>query len=359
MHETYDTAGRRAFLKRMGGAAAGMLAAPLAGCGTKPAALPFVRRPVADPGDARVHLVTGNERRQLMRDALEPYTEEIGRAVQGKRVLVKVNFVGTGQPLAVTHPDAVRGLLDFLTPLHDGTIVIGESKGFKPSFEEYGYLPLAREYNVQLAELQEGRLSTRWILDEQLRPQTIRVVDIYFDPDIYLISLTRLKSHNAVVATLTLKNVIMGLPLKWPDRNINDKAKMHTTGRTPKLLHYNLFHLANEVRPDLCVLDGFEGMEGNGPADGTSVDHRVALAGTDVVAVDRIGTELMGVPFENVGYLGFCAQAGLGQGDRSRIRITGENPADHLRTYKLHDNIGWQLRWLDEIDWDAAEGRKS
>ena len=43
------------------------------------------------------------------------------------------------------------------------------------------------------------------------------------------------------------------------------------------------------------AVDGYIGMEGRGPVNGTIVEHRIALAGHDVIAVDRIGLELMGI----------------------------------------------------------------
>jgi uncharacterized protein (DUF362 family) len=48
-------------------------------------------------------------------------------------------------------------------------------------------------------------------------------------------------------------------------------------------------------------------MEGNGPIDGTPVDHRVCVASTDWFAADRVAVELMGLDFEKVGYLNFVA----------------------------------------------------
>ena len=57
----------------------------------------------------------------------------------------------------------------------------------------------------------------------------------------------------------------------------------------------------------------------------------------------------MGIPFENIGYLTYCADAGLGQGDRSKIKIIGENPADLIIKYKLHENINQQYKWKDEL----------
>jgi uncharacterized protein (DUF362 family) len=356
MHtSTIPTHGRRSFLSTAACAAVSALGLPmLGGCGSRPdVGARFSTGRIAEPGTARVNLVTGSERRQLVREALEPLADEVAAAIQGRQVLIKVNFVGTGLTTCVTHPDAVRGVLDFLAPIYDRPVIVAESKGFKPSFEHYGYLPLTREYDVRLEELHTGRLSRQWILDQNMQPQSIRVIDAYFDPNLYIISLTRIKSHNAVVSTLTLKNVVMGVPLKWPDKNINDKSKMHAGSVSPKMLNYNLFHMAHMVHPHLSVLDAYEGVEGNGPVSDEVVDHRVALAGTDFVAVDRIGTELMGVPFEKVGYLTYCAQYGLGQGTRDRIVVTGENPADHIRKYKLHQNVDFQYHWDDEIPWPS------
>jgi len=54
---------------------------------------------------------------------------------------------------------------------------------------------------------------------------------------------------------------------------------MHSGGS--RWLHYNMFLVANTARPDFTIIDGVEGMEGNGPIGGTPVDHRIALAGFD------------------------------------------------------------------------------
>jgi hypothetical protein len=63
----------------------------------------------------------------------------------------------------------------------------------------------------------------------------------------------------------------------------------------------------------------------------------------------------MGVPWENIGYLQWCATAGLGQGDRSKIKIIGPDPARYVKEYKLHDNIAWQLTWKDDLVLAATE----
>ena len=89
----------------------------------------------------------------------------------------------------------------------------------------------------------------------------------------------------------------------------------------------NLALTANRMRPywGATIIDGFEGMEGEGPLRGTPVASRVALASTDLVAADRIGVELMGIDPAWMGYLRYCADAGLGCFDRSRHRTAGRD----------------------------------
>jgi hypothetical protein len=59
----------------------------------------------------------------------------------------------------------------------------------------------------------------------------------------------------------------------------------------------------------------------------------------------------MGVDIADVGYLHFCAGDGLGNLDRSKIRIIGsEEPAKHVVKYKLHDKIEWQKQWREPFE---------
>ncbi|MHB9027765.1 MAG: DUF362 domain-containing protein [Candidatus Latescibacterota bacterium] len=344
--------GRRGFLRTAGIGIPGMTAF---GCASRKSAGPKPGKfYTTAPGESRVAFTTGNERISNLLAVLKPFEKEIRAGIQGKQVVIKLNCVGQkGSLLMVTHPDAVRAVLDFLTPLTKERILIAESAVQQPNAprwdEVYGYRDLERSFNAKVVELNNDSTTEQWILDASFRPVGIRVINTLLDPNNYVISLTRLKTHNSVVATLTLKNVVMGAPLKINQQNINEKQKMHASGKTPQLINLNLFRLGQQVRPDFAILDGFECVEGNGPADGTPVDHRIALAGPDFLAVDRLGVELMGIPFEDVGYLNFCASAGLGQADISKIRVIGPDWRPHIRKYKLHDNIERQLKWKKEL----------
>ncbi len=159
-----------------------------------------------------------------------------------------------------------------------------------------------------------------------------------------------MKTHDRTVVTLSLKNIVFGAPVKDPgfafgktrkEGARSDKAIVHGSGF--RGINYNLYDLAPRLHPHLAVIDGFEGMEGNGPNNGTPVDHRVCVASTDWLAADRVAVELMGVDFSMIGYLNYCAQAGSGMVDLSKIEIVGESISGHIKPYKLNSNIEKQL----------------
>jgi len=97
------------------------------------------------------------------------------------------------------------------------------------------------------------------------------------------------------------------------------------------------------------VIDGYEGMEGDGPTNGSPVAHRVCVAGTDWLAADRVAVELMGISFAKIGYLNYCAEAGLGQGNLKRIEIIGPLIKEHAKKYQLPSNIDELLIWMKPV----------
>ncbi|MBN2588335.1 MAG: DUF362 domain-containing protein [Sedimentisphaerales bacterium] len=309
-------------------------------------------------GRSKVSFTAGKDRRDMITKVLEPWKDEIQKGIQGKQVIIKPNFVGTDNLLCATHPDAVRALLDFLKPMNPGKIIIGESSASQntmPAFENYGYMSLEKEYDVTCQDFNTHSGTPYWIVDGNLRPVGIQIISEFMDPKNYFISMTRLKTHNTVIATMGLKNIVMGCPLN-AGRNSSYKRTMH--GASSRWLHYNMFLVAQKVRPQFTILDGLEGMEGSGPMNGTPVEHGVALAGTDVMAVDSIGAQLMDVPLENLGYLNYCADAGLGIIDRAKIDIIGQaKPTDHVIKYELAGNIEEQLQWKEPLQGEELQRR--
>jgi len=337
---------RRTFLRNVSIGAAGLSVG---------SSLTAVSSPVSrEPDESTVSFATGTDRRDMIVQVLKPLEDDIREGIRGKQVVVKVNLVGQ-TILSSTHVDAVRGVLDFLKPIYRRTVIVGEAKP-PENFVTRNYMSLPDEYDVRIECMLDRPTKKLWIVDGQWHPRPINVIDRFLDHDVYMISLARMKVHNDVVATLSLKNVVMACPIehyRWKTaEGRNERSFMHAAGQDRKFINFNIFLVAQHVRPHLSVIDGFEGVERNGPHGqpyGFPVEHQVALAGTDTVAVDRVGVELMGLNIDDVGYLTYCAQAGLGQPDLLKIRIIGPNPFNHVIVYRLHNNIEQQLNWKNGI----------
>jgi uncharacterized protein (DUF362 family) len=310
---------------------------------------------------ASVAITTGDHRADLAFRALEPYSKQIGQAIGNRRVVLKPNMVSTEVPLCATHVDTLEGILEFLKSIRKlDNVIIVESAANAPTFEgysNYGYFRLTKKYPVKMVDLDAGESEIHYVFDERdIRPHPVRFSKILLSPDSYVVSVARMKTHNWAVATLSLKNIVFGAPVKdigfRLDANTragtrSDKATVHGGGF--RGINYNLYNLASLVHPHLAVIDGFEGMEGNGPRLGTPVDHRVCVASTDWLAADRVSVELMGIDYNKVGYLNYCEQTGLGIGDLKKIEIAGESINNHIKHYKLHENIEEQLIWMKPV----------
>ena len=304
---------------------------------------------------SRVALATGTDRRQMVQEIMAPWRDQLREQMRGKQVIIKPNMVVTNVPLCATHADALRGVLDFIKPLHDGQVIIAESSasggGALQGFENYGYLPLEKEYGVKFIDLNTEPPKDFMILGNDLHPLKIQVCGRYLDPNNFIISVTRLKTHDRAVVTLGTKNIAMSAPYKTLDgaaNPLNWKRAMH--GIDTHWTNYNLYQVIQSIRPQFSVIESVVGMQGNGPASGFEMEHGVALAGDDFVAVDSIGAQLMGVDLENVGVLNYLGDANVGIADRARIDIVGgKDPAKFVKKYQMHDTYQRQLVWKDAL----------
>jgi len=305
---------------------------------------------------SRVSLIRGESRRKNVHDALVAIDDQIRPGLKARKyVLIKPNGLNPQRALVSTNADAIHGILDYLAPRYKGPVFIAECSGTpaKQAVSEYGWDRVFAEHKpvdirVEVAN-EEGRYELMHGVDYDLHLVPIRLGARFLDPDAFLISASVLKTHNMVVATMAIKNVIVGAALTPPPGqnrpwSESDKRKFHVGIRAG---NYNMFLATQRMMSNwgVGVVDGFEGMEGNGPASGTPVPHRIALASTDFLAVDRVGLECMGIDASWPGYLNFCYQAGLGQYDLSKIEVVGAKIAEVQRKYRLHADVDRMLEW--------------
>jgi uncharacterized protein (DUF362 family) len=86
--------------------------------------------------------------------------------------------------------------------------------------------------------------------------------------------------------------------------------------------------------PDLAVVDGIVGMEGDGPLNGTAKPMGVLVMGCDLVAVDATCCRLMQLDPEKVGYLVMAGRKKLGLLAEARIQQLGETVAGRVRPFE-------------------------
>ena len=147
---------------------------------------------------------------------------------------------------------------------------------------------------------------------------------------------------------MSVKNMALGAPLHYAPKETsrwNDKRRYHGGVRQT---HYDILLTAEKLQPfwGATLIDGYEGMEGNGPGSGTPVPSRIAIASRDYIAADRVAVDAMGLDPRWIGYLLYCWQSGLGQYDAAKIDIEGETVASVRRKYKLHNDMDRELQWM-------------
>ncbi len=290
---------------------------------------------------SKVALTKSGNRSQNIDTGLRLIENEIN--LKGKQNLfIKVNFVSTKNQLAATHVDAVHPLLRFLRERYDGKITIGEST-LGPAgvgYERFGYLGLIKEFDVELVDLNNSDWELVQLYDSALRPMKLHFARQLIGSD-YLIVIGPAKTHDTVVVTLSIKNLTIG-GLSYTH---GDKQNMHQGYPVHNL---NLYLLAKAYLPHLSIIDGFTGMEGNGPVFGNPVAWGVTITSCDPVAADCLAAQLMGFEISDIGYLWYCQRKGLGVGDMSEMDILGLNPNDCYHRFQPHSTYGEQKHWRDE-----------
>ncbi|MBI4322493.1 MAG: DUF362 domain-containing protein [Chloroflexi bacterium] len=330
----------------------------------------------------RVSLVKGTDRYHNVRQALNLIADDI-HVSDKRRVLVKPNFTSTQRQLAATHVDAVRATLDFLCERGAKEFVLGEASGIFDSnegFANFGYAQLQERYDIRFVDLNRDEPVMVQGFDRELRPIQLRVARTALESD-FLVSVTPPKTHDCVIVTAALKNVLVGCLISdigadprpvagavrklvrlvprsvktWaPLQGLKNAVASQVVGNASSKfaihqdihgINLNLYLLAKRLLPHLAVIDGFDAMEGAGPLDGDPVDLRVAIASADSVAADSLAAHLMGFDAFEIGYLSYCARKGLGINDLSQIEVIGEDPATCRRTFEPHPLYELQRNW--------------
>ena len=240
-----------------------------------------------------------------------------------KRVLIKVNFITTKtwDTGATTDPIVVEAIIKKLKHLPVEIFVVDSdatmTNAYK-AFEATGMKEMCQQNDIQFLNLRYQKEKVKIpILDcETLGSITVpRIVT-----ESAIISAAKLKTHMSTKVTLGMKNMFGLLPDKF-------KGKYHAKGISKVIVDINTV-----LKPALTLIDGFVGMEGKGPTDGTPVKMDLIIAGKDVVATDATAARVMGFEPMEISHIRTAAQKGLGNIDD--IEILGSKLDDVRHVFK-------------------------
>lgn len=263
-------------------------------------------------------------------------------------MLVKPNFVTTTNQLAATHVDATRTALEYLKSKGVTDFIVGEgpAKGSPdPGFDNYGYRDLAKDFNIEFMNLNDVDSVPVPVFDEQLNPQTLKMSKQLSES--YVVSVCPMKIHLRVGVTMGLKNGLVG--------SLTGPAQRRKIHKGTKAINLTLAKMSQHIAPDLTVIDGTVGMQGNGPMDGYAIQSNVVLASHHAIAADVVGLQIMGFSLDQVGYLRYAMQ--LRNLTLDDIEVVGASIDEVLIAFAAPDGIQEILAWPLEEDWRGVINR--
>jgi len=301
----------------------------------------------------KISFIKSNDRRYNIERCLSLIKSEIINGLKdAKKVVIKPNCVVDDNKLASTSIESLDAVLEFISPYTESQIILAEGSGMgdtMKAFSRYGYFSLQEKYDLMIVDLNTDDFEVMNILDKNCKPITIQVAKTILNSD-YLVSITPPKTHNEVVFSGGIKNVVVGSLLR-PGGSLsarlaskigifkNSKTAIH---QGYKMINQNIKSLCSEMPFGLSIIDGFEGMEGDGPISGDLVPTHWALASSDPIAADWLSCHLMGIDVRSVGYLAMLEDE---EQDRGDYFVIGDNWKSSIRKFKMHSNFLEMKNW--------------
>ncbi len=274
------------------------------------------------PPKTEVHIARADDYNSdlagVLKRQFQTFRERVPLA--GKRVVLKPNLVEYHRDKVInTHPSVVAAAIELCKGEGAAEVIVAEGPGHCRNVEYLvsasGLGDVLRHYNVPFIDLNHdepvktpnlGRLTG---LEFLYLARTVATADV-------LISMPKLKTHHWAGATLSLKNLFGTLPgicYGWP------KNELHWRG-----IDNSIVDVALTRTPNLAIVDGVVGMEGDGPLNGTPKSMGVLVMGCDPVAVDATCCRAMRLNPDGIAYLVLGARKKLGLLREEHVQQVGE-----------------------------------
>ncbi len=247
---------------------------------------------------------------QEVRRALTAVLEPIGGldwVTPGTRIVIKANLVYGKKPeLAVTtHPALLCELTRMLTE-RGASVVIGDSPGGLFNSVYVGRIYTAS--GIRIAEQYGAKLNDNFEQNAAQYPEAVQAKDFvytaYLDDCDAIINFCKLKTHGMMGMTAAAKNMFGVIPG-------TTKPEYHFRFPTAEAFADMIVDLDGYFKPCLSICDAVDGMEGNGPTQGTPRHIGALLASKDPHKLDLAAAKLIGMTKDDVPTLDAAFRRGL------------------------------------------------
>ncbi len=274
--------------------------------------------------------------KEIISEAISNFPELVEKIKPGVKVLLKPNLLKKNKPeeAVTTNPAVVEAVAKYFIE-RGAKVIIADSPGglynegvMKQIYSITGLVAVAERTG---AELNFDFGSVEVENKKALKLFKMHVINPIETADI-IINIAKLKTHCMMTYTGAVKNlfgVIPGLT----------KADYHLKMKNERNFAEHLVDICEYVKPDLNIIDGIEGMEGNGPSAGEKRKADMIIVSdnaysADIAACKAIGIEGIKVPTIEVAKLRMINGA-----DEKNVVYIKKRPEDmDISPFKLPDS---------------------
>lgn len=301
---------------------------------------------MAMPAANSVIIVTGHDRREMVREAISRLGDDFTQRIRAaRRIFVHPNLVTHFRSAACTDVEAVRGVIDHLSLLRGDEILVGDAAfhGTKKAFTKLGYDSLRRSGSIRLIDLNDDETIPSFAYTASMEKRPLSFSKTVAESD-FNIAVVPAKMHSYYTVSLSIKTHIVGSQIvQRSPFGIHARWPWLHTGYKPA--HRSLADVYAEHPAQLAVIDGTQAMEGNGPAAGRTIDLGWVIASLSPVAADALAVWLMGLEPHDIGYLVHLDGMGWGPIDPAKMHILGVDPATLRRKLDRPSSYPSILEW--------------